>query len=136
MPWEIEYFEMEDGRQPAEEFEDELDGSANRDERRIGGKLIAVAEYVAQNGYRTGGGYAEKCHDAPDVWQMKADAGARRGRAFFAFDGNKVVLLNGITKGPRQATPQAAYEQAEEYLREYRRTGKVSPQEADDEQVR
>lgn len=135
MPWTIEYFEQEDGRQPAEVFEDALDSSGDRDAKRIGGKLIRVTDQVAQNGFRTGGGYAEACHDAPGIWQMKADVGKKRGREFFAFDGDRVILLSGIVKGPREATPPGAYAEATTYLNEYERTGKVSPEEADDEQV-
>src|SRR4051812_14506176 len=99
MPWTIEYFEGEDGTQPAEVFEDALDASADRDERKIGGKLVRVADEVGQKGFRTGGGYAEACHQAPGIWQMKADVGRKRGREFFAFDDDKAVLLGGVVKG-------------------------------------
>ena len=133
MTWSIEYFEQEDGRQPAEDFEDGLDTNSDRDVRNIGGKLMRVADQVAQDGYRTGGGYAEKCHDAPDIWQMKADAGKKRGREFFAFDGDRVVLLSGVVKNARTATPPGAYAEALRYLEEYRKTGRVSPEEVDDE---
>lgn len=129
MPWTIEYFEKESGEQPAEVFEDALEASADRAERRISGKLMRIAEEVAAKGHRTGGGYVEKCHEAPDVWQMKAASGGRRGREFFAFDGNKVVLLGGVVKGAREATPRSAFEQASRHLAEYRRTRRVSPEE-------
>jgi hypothetical protein len=47
MAWTIEHFERDDGEEPAESFEDALDTSGNRDETRIGGKLIRVAELLA-----------------------------------------------------------------------------------------
>ncbi len=37
--WQVEYFEKEDGRQPAEEFEDWLD-RGDRDHRKIGGSSL------------------------------------------------------------------------------------------------
>ncbi len=129
--WQVEYFEKEDGRQPAEEFEDWLD-RGDRDHRKIGGKLSRVADEVAQKGHMTGGGYVEKCHEAPGIWQMKADIGGRRGREFFAFDGDRAILLSGIVKESRKPTPRGAFEEAREYLGEYERTKKVSP-EANDE---
>ena len=135
MPWIIEYFEEEDGTQPAEVFEDALDSSADRDTRKIGGKLIRVMDQVAQDGFRTGGGYAEACHDVPGIWQMNADVGRKRGREFFAFDADKVILLGGALKGPREPTPPIAYAEARRCLDEYEKTGRVSPEEADDEQV-
>lgn len=132
MPWRIEYFELADGRQPAEEFEDDLDSSSNKDERRIGGKLIRVAEMLAQHGHMTGGGYAEKCEEY-EFWQLKANSGNRRGREFFGFDGDHAVLLSGVVKGPREATPTSAYAEAQRYWNEYRKTRRVSP-EAEEKQ--
>jgi len=130
--WTIEYFEREDGTQPAEVFEDALDGSFDRDERRIAGKLIRVADELAQKGHQTGGGYVESCHEAPGIWQMKADAGGKRGREFFVFDDDRVVLLHGTVKGGRQATPPRAFQDALKCFEEYRRTGRVSPEEAEE----
>jgi hypothetical protein len=135
MTWSIEYFEKKDGEQPAEMFEDRLEASGNRDEARISGKLARVADEVAENGFRTGGGYAESCHEAPGIWQMKADVGRKRGREFFAFDNDKVVLLSGVVKGPRQPTPTGAFMEALAHLAEYKKTGTLSPEEIEDEQV-
>jgi Phage derived protein Gp49-like (DUF891) len=132
LPWQIEYFEKVTGEQPAEAFEDGLDGSTDRDERRIGGKLLRFAGLLAEHGPATGGGYVEPCHEAPGIWQLKADAGRRRGREFFAFDDQRVVLLHGAIKGGRQPTPAGDYRLAMDYLDEYKRTRRVSP-EADDE---
>ena len=134
MPWAIEYFEREDGQQPAEVFEDALEASADRDDRRISGKLLRIADELAQKGFRTGGGYVESCHEAPDIWQMKADAGRKRGREFFAFHGDRVVLLSGVVKGARQPTPARAFTEALEHLREHRSTGHVSPEEEEEDE--
>lgn len=130
--WQVEYFEKETGEQPAEEFEDALETSADRDERRLSGKLLRVAGEVADKGHLVGGGYAESCHEAPGIWQMKASVGRKRGREFFAFDGRRAILLHGTVKGPRQPTPPGDYMLAMEYLEEYRRTGRVSPEDDDE----
>lgn len=133
MVWSIEYFEREDGEQPAEVFEDALEVSSDRDERRLNGKLLRVTDELAQKGFRIGGGYVEPCREAPGVWQIKADAGPRRGRQFFVFDEDRVVLLNGVVKGAREATPPRAFKDALRYQDEYKRTRRVSPEEVDDE---
>ena len=73
--WSIEYFEMESGVQPAEVFEDTLEASTDRDERKLSGKLLRVAGEVASKGHLVGGGYVEPCHEAPGIWQMKASVG-------------------------------------------------------------
>jgi hypothetical protein len=109
-----------------------LDTRGNHDETRIGGKLIRVADLLAEKGPLAGGGYVEKCHEAPGVWQMKADAGSRRGREFFAFDGQRVVLLHGAAKEARTPTPIGEYQVAMRYLDEYKRTGRVSPEGNDE----
>jgi hypothetical protein len=125
--WSIEYFEKGSGEQPAEVFEDALASSGDRDKERIRGKLLRVADEVAQKGFLTGGGYAESCHEAAGIWQMKADVGKKRGREFFAFEDDKVVLLSGVVKGPRQPTPLGAFTEAMAHLAEYKRTGALSP---------
>ena len=111
-----------------EEFEDALDSSSNRDERKIAGKLLKFAEQLAIDGPQTGGGYAEKCRNY-DFWQLKASTGNRRGREFFGFDGDRAVLLSGVVKGPREATPAAAYFEAQRYWTEYKKTRQVSPEQ-------
>jgi hypothetical protein len=63
---------------------------------------------------------------------MKADAGSKRGREFFAFDDQRVVLFHGAVKDARTPTPAGEYQVAMRYLEEYERTGRVSP-EGDDE---
>lgn len=133
MPWSIEYFEKADGEQPAEVFEDRLEASPDRVERRISGKLLRITDEVAEKGYRTGGGYVEKCHEAPGIWQMKADSGGKRGREFFAFDEDRGVLLGGVVKGAREPTPPGAFDEALRHLDEYLKTKRVSPEEAEDE---
>jgi hypothetical protein len=130
--WSIEYFEMESGVQPAEVFEDGLEASTDRDERKLSGKLLRVAGEVASKGHLVGGGYVEPCHEAPGIWQMKASVGRKRGREFFAFDGRRAILLHGAVKGPRTPTPAGDYELAVQYLEEYQRTGRISPENNDE----
>lgn len=127
----IEYYEQTDGRQPAEEFEDALEASSSREERSIAGKLQRWAELAAEKGHQASGGYVEKVHGYP-FWQLKAGVGNRRGREFFRLDDDTVVLLSGIVKGPREATPPAAYEEAQRYFDDYEASGRVSPEEPEE----
>ncbi len=131
MLWRLEYFEEDSGEQPAEVFEDALDESSDPDERRIAGKLMRIAELAAELGPHAGGGYVEKCGSYA-VWQLKADAGSRRGREFFGFDADRIVLLSGVVKGPREPTPSFAYEEAQRHWETYLRTRRVSPEETDE----
>lgn len=131
MPWEVEYFQEEDRRIPGVEFEDLLEQSANPDERALLGLLDRWTKHAAVQGpLGDGGGHFEKCHGV-SVWQIKARRGRRRGRHFFGWDESKgrLVLLSGIVKGPRQATPQSAYSTAQAEWERYQRTRRVAKEE-------
>jgi hypothetical protein len=94
MTWKIEYFEQEDRTQPAEVFEDALDGTYVK----LAGKLARVAGELPFHGNRLGGGYIEKCHDYEGLWEIRVIYGGMLAREFFGFDKERIVLLHGYTK--------------------------------------
>jgi len=131
MTWEIEYFQ-DDGSVPGEQFEEMLERSHSREERGLLNSLRRWVQYAAEEGpLGEGGGRFEKCRDT-DVWQIKASRGNRRGRWFFGWDGEKdrLVLLSGIVKGPREATPPAAYAEAQRHWVRYMETRRVAKEES------
>ena len=132
MEWIVEYFQEESGSTPGEIFERTLDVSADRDVRGLLGPLLRWAQYAAEQG-PTGaaGGHFEKCRTV-EVWQLKASRGNRRGRWFFCWDeqNERLVLLSGIVKEGRQATPPAAYVAAQNEWNRYKETRRVAREDA------
>lgn len=65
---------------------------------------------------------------------MRAIFGQTLGRELFGFDGQRVILLHGYIKRAGQKASQRDLAKAADYLREYLRTHRVSP-ESDDADV-
>jgi hypothetical protein len=127
MAWEIEYFELESGRQPAEDFEDAIP-------RGLRAKLLRFAEQVAESEGKLGGGYWEPCHGHAGVFAVRVIHNNELGRYYAAVDGNRMVLLHGYRKRPGQATPAAIYGVADRHLGDYRNNHRVSPERPDEEE--
>ncbi len=94
MTWASEYFEQENGIQPAEVFEDMLKAL----NPRLRGKLLHIMLGLQSQGYQLGGGYLEKCHDYQGLWELRAIFSGMLAREFLGFDGNRIVLLHGYVK--------------------------------------
>ncbi|MGH2516664.1 MAG: hypothetical protein ACRDHP_13505, partial [Ktedonobacterales bacterium] len=88
MTWDIEYYEQQDGTQPAEVFEDALDDH----HRSLSAKLARTVEALEIAGFRLGGGKVEKCHNYPDLWEVRAIHSQTLARELFGFDGQRIVL--------------------------------------------
>lgn len=119
MPLEIVYFERSDGLLPALVFED---GIANR---KLAGKLARIAVACAHSGPGLGGGYIEKCHSYPGLWEIRAIHGSDLGRLFCTLEAPILVLLSGVVKRKGEPTPPAALEEAARYLAEYKTTRNI-----------
>lgn len=131
MKWSIVYFEESDGAVPGEVFEDRLDRSSRQEERGLLNALRRWVQYAAEQGpLGEGGGHFEKCHDSA-VWQIKAGRGNLRGRWFFNWDDDehRLVLLSGIVKEGRQATPPGAYTTAEGEWHRYQQTRQIAKED-------
>jgi hypothetical protein len=85
MTWTIEYYEQQDGIQPAEAFEDELD----RDQPKLAGKLLRATDQLAVRGPQTGAGLVEKCCGYPGLWEVRAIFSQFLAREPFGFDGSR-----------------------------------------------
>ncbi len=100
MAWQIEYFELESGNQPAEDFEDSIS-------QGLRAKLLRFAEEIADKEGAIGGGIWKPCRDHPGLWAVRVIAGGDLGRYYSAVDGSRMILLHGHKKRPGQATPAA-----------------------------
>lgn len=131
MAYEVEYYAFgNDDRQPAEEFEDDLE----RESPRLLGKLQGVAMRVAQELPRSiGGGLFEKCRGYPDLYEVRTIFANQLARYVAAKDGEseppRLVLLHGVVKRPGEPTPQADLDRAARYWRDYERNRQISPEE-------
>jgi len=134
VPYRIEYYAFGDGdRQPAEEFDDGLEGRAPR----LLGKLHRIAHLVAQTLPDTvSGGFLEKCRDYPDLYEIRTIYSNQLARYIVGKDGRaeppRLVLLTGLLKRPGEVTPKADLDRAAVYWRDYMRRRRVSPEEMDE----
>jgi len=129
MPWAIEYFEQDDLVQPAEIFEDALDGR----HPKLAGKLARIAVALQAQGHLLGGGLIEPCHGYAGLWEMRAIQNQWLGREFFGFDGSRVILLHGYVKRVGQKASIQDLDRAFAYWTAYRQTKLISPIQQDNE---
>jgi hypothetical protein len=129
MPWTIEYFEQEDTRQPAEEFEDRLE----RQHPKLAAKMIAIFEEVESQGHQLGGGYIEPCRNYPGLWEARAISQKFLGREFFGFDGQRAVLLHGYVKRDGEPASERDLAKASALWQQYLSTRRISPEEEEND---
>ncbi|HEY2476019.1 MAG TPA: hypothetical protein VGI19_14610 [Candidatus Cybelea sp.] len=122
MSWEIEYYEMVTGDQPAETFEDNLP-------MKLRARLTRFTEAVAESEGTIGGGYWEPCHDWPGLFEVRAQVARDLGRYYATVDGLKLVLLHGYQKRHGEPTPQAIFQEADGYRQDYERNRRISPEQ-------
>jgi len=121
MSWEIEYFELESGEQPAETFEDGIP-------KKLRGKLIEYAKKVAATEGKGVGGYWKAVRGFSDLFAIRVIFGNDLGRYYTTRDGNRLVLLHGYQKRPGHPTPSAVFRLADRYKDDYNRNRRVSPE--------
>lgn len=125
MKWDIEYYEQHDGTQPGEVFEDALYAL----HRGLAAKLARTGEALETMGFRLGGGKVEKCHNYPDLWEVRAIHAQTLARELFGFDGQRIVLLHGYIKRAGQPASTKDLDLAATYWRDYQQSRRVSPEE-------
>lgn len=110
--FDIEFFELEDGSEPAKEYIDSLD-------KKMQAKIFKVAELLEHNGPSLRMPYSEYLGE--DIFQIRAKQGTNIARILYFFViGKKVILTNGFTK-KTQKTPKKEIELAKKYREEYKR---------------
>jgi hypothetical protein len=126
--YEIEYYAYgDDDRQPAEEFEDELERSAPKLLGKLQGVTLRVSEELPRS---IGGGLWEKCRGYPDLWEVRTIFAKQLARYIAAVDGQhdppRMVLLAGVAKQTGEPTRQVELARAAKYWIEYQKTRRVS----------
>ncbi len=103
---EINFYETESGRKPAEDFLDSLNSKAAR-------KMTWVMEVIEERQGNVHGKYFEKLKHTDDIWEVKAKCGGNEYRMLgFTDEKNILFLVHGFQKKSRK-TPKKDIDTAE-----------------------
>ena len=110
--YEVIFFALEDGTQPAREF---LDGLSVKMRARV----VKIIQMLRDYGGQVRMPYSEYLRDG--IFQIRAQQEGNISRVLYFFnDGQKIILTNGFTKKTPK-TPPAEIERAKRYKAEYER---------------
>lgn len=127
-PWEIDYYETENGRVPVLEWIQNLPGEAEKlDEgekpKTDQGLTLWYIDQLALLG--TEARYPLIRHLEGKLWELRWKASGRQHRiVYFAASGRKFVLVHGFIK-KAQTTPKKELEKARNRMRDYERRHKA-----------
>ena len=108
--FEIEFFEKDDGTEPAKEFLMGLDA-------KMRAKMLRTIDLLATNGTDLRMPYSESLEDG--IFELRAKVGSNISRVlYFFFVGKKVILTNGFIK-KTQRTPAREIALAKAYRAAY-----------------
>ena len=119
-PFEVLFYETENGRQPAKEFLDSLDIKTRA-------KLASMICLLQDNGWRLREPYSKYLSDC--IFELRTTFASNALRVlYFYFDNNQIVLTNGFIK-KTQKTPKRILMMAKKYREDYiKRQGKQHEQ--------
>lgn len=108
--FEVVFYDLPNGKEPAKEFLEELDV-------KMQAKMIRTIELLQKNGTTLRLPYSEHLDDG--IFELRAKVGSDISRVlYFFFVGRKIVLTNGFIK-KTQKTPTGEIERAKAYRKEY-----------------
>ncbi|MCR5833438.1 MAG: type II toxin-antitoxin system RelE/ParE family toxin [Selenomonadaceae bacterium] len=115
MNFQVDFYETEDGKQPIEDFLNELDVKTRA-------KMISLMEILQEKGTSLREPYTKHLDDG--IFELRCSSSVNVSRAlFFFYIGNKIIITNGFIK-KTQKTPrkeiQLAKNRRTEYLRRER----------------
>lgn len=88
--WEVEYYETQKGKRPAQEFIDNLDAKSKA-------KIARTIDLLERFGIDLGMPYAK--HIREDLWELRTRVGTNQHRIiYFLFTGKMFILLHGFAK--------------------------------------
>ena len=106
----IEFFDKENGSEPAKEFIFSLD-------KKIRTKVLFILDILADNGYELRGPYSKHLEDG--IFELRAKVGSDISSVlYFFYVGSRIVLTNGFIK-KTQKTPEQQIKLAKQYRAEY-----------------
>lgn len=112
MKFEVEFYEKENGDQPARDFLLSLD-------RKMRAKMTDTIKILEDNGYELREPYSKALSDG--IFELRAKFGSDISRVmYFFYVDQHIILTNGFIK-KTQKTPQAEIERAKKYRDDYLR---------------
>lgn len=108
--FEVEFYEKENGEQPAKEFLLSLD-------KKLRAKLADTIIILQDNGYELREPYSK--HISEGIFELRAKQGSDTTRVmYFFYVDRHIILTNGFIK-KTQKTPQSEIEKAKRYRSDY-----------------
>lgn len=108
--FEVEFYEKENGEQPAKEFLLSLD-------KKMRAKLADTIMILQDNGYELREPYSK--HLSEGIFELRAKQGSDITRVmYFFYVDRHIILTNGFIK-KTQKTPQSEIEKAKKYRADY-----------------
>lgn len=108
--YEIIFYDLADGSEPAKDFLLQLDV-------KMRAKMLRTIELLRHNGVELREPYSKALDDG--ILELRAKVGSDISRVLYFFVvGRKIILTNGFIK-KTQKTPQRELEKAKQYRREY-----------------
>ena len=108
--FEVEFYEKENGEQPAKEFMLSLD-------KKLREKLADTIMILQDNGYELREPYSK--HISEGIFELRAKQGSDITRVmYFFYVDRHIILTNGFIK-KTQKTPQSEIEKAKRYRSDY-----------------
>ena len=108
--FEVDFYEKENGEQPAKEFMLSLD-------KKIRAKLADTIMILQDNGYELREPYSK--HISEGIFELRAKQGSDITRVmYFFYVDRHIILTNGFIK-KTQKTPQSEIEKAKIYRSDY-----------------
>ena len=108
--FEVEFYEKENGEQPAKEFMLSLD-------KKLRAKLADTIMILQDNGYELREPYPK--HISEGIFELRAKQGSDITRVmYFFYVDRHIILTNGFIK-KTQKTPQSEIEKAKRYRSDY-----------------
>jgi len=108
--FEVDFYEKENGEQPAKEFMLSLD-------KKLRAKLADTIIILQDNGYELREPYSK--HISEGIFELRAKQGSDITRVmYFFYVDRHIILTNGFIK-KTQKTPQSEIEKAKRYRSDY-----------------
>lgn len=108
--FEVEFYETENGGQPAKEFLLSLD-------KKMRAKMVNTISILQDNGYELREPYSK--HLSEGIFELRAKVGSDITRVlYFFYIGKHIILTNGFIK-KTQKTPPKEIEKAKKYRADY-----------------
>lgn len=106
----VEFYEMQNGERPAEEFLNELD-------IKMRSKLVMTLKVLQEKGNGLREPYSKHLEDG--IFEIRGKVGTDISRVlYFFYFGGKIILTNGFIK-KSQKTPRGEIEKAKAYRKDF-----------------